>query len=570
MIIYNHKKEFLGLEGADLKALGLSSLMELQAEVNDFADLFVKTPGYIHNFKHVHWIDFVATADSIDENRVIIYVKGKSYKANIELKPLYLADAPDKRAYGVVLNALRELTKEEKSRISSDLATSAATLTSTPTFDKPENDSIVSQGDEHFESENEDIYAPPKIEENEDEAIELGLDFDDEPQTSKSEESYEDDLLDIEIPQETPHQEQTTQPQQPIVIERDEDDPFQDYRYDPEFAAKELGLPVDLVEEFIQDFIAQSNEFRPQLYEALENGRIDQLRMLSHKLKGVAANLRIEDALDALVIINTSDDIDLVKYKLNYYYNVIMKKLNNEEIVFTPKNDAAPLEDATLAQTPKEIKAQSSNDENIETIDAVEPIKTEDELPIDEGDNTPKETKALQLEDSEKKEEIELPEEEDFDLDFDLDSFDSNEGKDNDIEDKDIEIEDIEPISFEEGESEEVDSSTETPSTQVDTHIEIDKEKIARELGLDTDTYNELLKDFVSDTIADIAKLQDAVAQNDEAMLKRYALRLKGMSDNMHLKELSNDFETLFKSSDDKAALLESIKQKIDSISGVV
>ena len=59
MLIYNYKKEFLGIDENDLTALGLSNLADLRAEAADFADLFVKTPGFIHNFKHVHWIDYI-------------------------------------------------------------------------------------------------------------------------------------------------------------------------------------------------------------------------------------------------------------------------------------------------------------------------------------------------------------------------------------------------------------------------------------------------------------------------------------------------------------------------------
>ena len=74
MLIYNYKKEFLGIDEADLEALGLNNLEELRSESADFADLFVKTPGHIHNFKHVHWIDYVTNKDGA-EAKVIIHIK---------------------------------------------------------------------------------------------------------------------------------------------------------------------------------------------------------------------------------------------------------------------------------------------------------------------------------------------------------------------------------------------------------------------------------------------------------------------------------------------------------------
>jgi len=42
MVIYNHKKEFVGIEEKDLRVLRLATLAELQNEAADFADLFVR------------------------------------------------------------------------------------------------------------------------------------------------------------------------------------------------------------------------------------------------------------------------------------------------------------------------------------------------------------------------------------------------------------------------------------------------------------------------------------------------------------------------------------------------
>lgn len=78
MLIYNYKKEFLGIDESDLELLGLSNLADLRAEAADFADLFVKTPGFIHNFKHVHWIDYITCNDSGVESKAIIHIKNKN------------------------------------------------------------------------------------------------------------------------------------------------------------------------------------------------------------------------------------------------------------------------------------------------------------------------------------------------------------------------------------------------------------------------------------------------------------------------------------------------------------
>ncbi|MDD3836147.1 MAG: Hpt domain-containing protein, partial [Sulfurimonas sp.] len=113
MLIYNHQKELMGVDEHSLKTLGFSTFSQLINEVEDFADLFVKTPGYIHNFKHLHWIDFVICADSNQESKVILKVKDKNFRCNLDIKVIYLKEDPNERAYAVNLLNLKALTQTE-------------------------------------------------------------------------------------------------------------------------------------------------------------------------------------------------------------------------------------------------------------------------------------------------------------------------------------------------------------------------------------------------------------------------------------------------------------------------
>jgi len=117
MLIYNSQKEFLGIDQKDLNTLGFNDLVSLKTEAADFADLFVKIPGHIHNFKHVHWIDFITCAESNEKSKAIINVNSKSFKCSIDIKTAYLVDAPESEAYLVYLNNLRALTSEEHEHI---------------------------------------------------------------------------------------------------------------------------------------------------------------------------------------------------------------------------------------------------------------------------------------------------------------------------------------------------------------------------------------------------------------------------------------------------------------------
>ena len=86
MLIYNHEKELIGIDQEYLQKFGFLNLTQLLSEVSDFADFFVKKTGFIHNFKHVHWIDFVITATDVNTiSEVIIKTKNKEYKSdNVE------------------------------------------------------------------------------------------------------------------------------------------------------------------------------------------------------------------------------------------------------------------------------------------------------------------------------------------------------------------------------------------------------------------------------------------------------------------------------------------------------
>ena len=122
MLIYNFQKEFIGIDEADLEVFGFADLSELKAESSDFADMFVRTPGYIHNFKHVHWIDFVTCADPSEQSKVIIEINSKTFKALLNIETVYLSDSPTSKAYLIHLNNLRGLTLQENGDFSEDIA----------------------------------------------------------------------------------------------------------------------------------------------------------------------------------------------------------------------------------------------------------------------------------------------------------------------------------------------------------------------------------------------------------------------------------------------------------------
>lgn len=60
-----------------------------------------------------------------------------------------------------------------------------------------------------------------------------------------------------------------------------------------EEAAEDLSLPVDLIEEFVNDFIEQAIEEKETFIKAYAEGDMDTIQKTGHKLKGASSNLRI-------------------------------------------------------------------------------------------------------------------------------------------------------------------------------------------------------------------------------------------------------------------------------------
>lgn len=371
MIIYNFKKEFLGIDEQDLQNLGYANLQQLLDEKSDFADLFVKSPGFIHNFEHIHWIDYI---EDIDNAKVIIQAKNKKYTCNLELSTIYLKDDPTQKAYQVNLVHLRPSSGSADESIPMPSFEKPILKTRPePKKEEPVEEPIIVEEIAKIETPQEII--PPLNEttdieepvidipqeneatdlESKDETLDLQIEFEDlSPEDTKD---TPPPILEVDnapkiddIPEDTAQEKSI---EIPVVEVQDEDidkDFDNSYLYDPHVASDALGLPVDLIEEFIEDFITQAQEFKAELYSSLEALDYDNLKKQAHKLKGVAANLRIEDAFEVLVVLNTSRDYEEVKIHLNRLYKIVEKLSQQDSTpqIETPQTqniDNKPVED---------------------------------------------------------------------------------------------------------------------------------------------------------------------------------------------------------------------------------
>ena len=529
MLIYSSKKEFIGIDEKDLRLLGFENLENLKSEVADFADLFVKTPGHIHNFKHVHWIDFITCADSVEDSQAIINANGKNFKCKISIENLFLAENPSSKSYIVYLNNLRELSNRESQIISGDIAArpapSAPSAFAAPQivddFNAPEEkipqasslqeDPYETPLDVDFNSEESDFELDAHEKEDIDEMLEVGdLSFDEEEADSEL---------------------QTKKSAQEAQESFDNG-----YRYDPNLASDELGLPLDLIEEFIQDFIAQAKEFKPSIYNALYAGELDQVKILSHKLKGVAANLRIEDAFDALNTVNTSADSSVIQENLDAFYKIIAKLAGEEAVV-----------EADQKSNQMDFKEEVAGE-------VVAPVEKED---IEDDDLY---GDLLAVDDSDVPQKIDMPEladDEFLSTDVDMEKFDE-------------ELENIENINLLELDEELESGGNETADEEFEDEIVVDfaedslpeedevvvkysKESAAGEIGLDLESFNELFEDYLSESDRIIAQIKSAIEKREYKTCRQEALKLQGMSENMRLNSFSRELETLTHSTDENA-----------------
>ncbi len=532
MLIYNHKKEFLGIDESYLKALGLSSLAELQNEADDFADLFVKTPGYIHNFKHVHWIDYITCNESGIDSKVIINVKGKNYTTSIDIQTLYLVQNPLEKAYRINLPNIKALTGEQSQKFSADIAKKTIALEKpvkeelyhTPAaIESVSTQTSYDPYEADFDAiDSETEESVPKTDLEKSLSLDVEIDEDDFDYTPES-----DFQEKIEAPQKQPVKE--AKKEQEEIVENEKDNPFANYVYNPQTASEELGLPIDLVEEFIQDFIAQANSFKSDLYESAKDGELDNLRIQSHKLKGVAANLRVEDALDALTKINSLEDYSEIKRNLDRLYKIINKLSNaNNTAVEEPTHQESSKddEDDFVLSIKEDSIAPSQIIDDSQVPDSIEVP----ELADDEFLNQASETKEESIE--------ELPtleESSDTFEDFAQDAINEEASQEN-----------VPDVAF-----------------------TYDKKQVAHEMGLNIESFNELFDDYVNEAKDLSSSMLEYIEKGNSEVCKSVAVKLRGMSENMRIHDFDDELKAIIGSSDNlnNKNLIEKIISKLNLIS---
>jgi len=87
-----------------------------------------------------------------------------------------------------------------------------------------------------------------------------------------------------------------------------------------EEAANDLSLPVELIEEFVHDFIDQAHTETKKMLKAYEEGNLDAIQKIGHLLKGASSNLRINPLSDTLYKIQFCEDANNLETLIKDYW----------------------------------------------------------------------------------------------------------------------------------------------------------------------------------------------------------------------------------------------------------
>jgi len=87
-----------------------------------------------------------------------------------------------------------------------------------------------------------------------------------------------------------------------------------------EEAANDLSLPVELIEEFVFDFIEQSHIETKKMLKAYEEGELHTIQKIGHLLKGVSSNLRIKPLADTLYEIQFCEESSKLEALIKQYW----------------------------------------------------------------------------------------------------------------------------------------------------------------------------------------------------------------------------------------------------------
>jgi len=109
--------------------------------------------------------------------------------------------------------------------------------------------------------------------------------------------------------------------------------------FEIETSANDLSLPVELIQEFVHDFIEQTHIETEKMLEAYEKGDLNTIQNISHLLKRAASNLRINALSDTLYKIQFCEDSSNLENLIKEYWGIFLSFENQINIKSKMKRD---------------------------------------------------------------------------------------------------------------------------------------------------------------------------------------------------------------------------------------
>ena len=151
--------------------------------------------------------------------------------------------------------------------------------------------------------------------------------------------------------------------------------------YNIELAQKDLDLPKEVILDFINEYIKESQDNKEALYKLIEIKNLEDLSNLIHKLKGSAINLHLEKIVEILNSIQEKikkEDFDKIKEDIDNFFKYltfledeikrVTTKEDNIKKEFKKSSSIIGLDLNTYSQFTKkfveELQAMFKEDEN--------------------------------------------------------------------------------------------------------------------------------------------------------------------------------------------------------------
>jgi len=428
-------------------------------------------------------------------------------------------------------------------------------------FDKDiEKDELVQSLESETEPQEQEIEELEDLDELEDialdEQVELDMEaFDlDEAFTEEGEELTLDDLDETLIDEDSLESEELgesvlddeeAQKVKELLDEADED-ASDSYHFDPHIASKELGLPLDVIEEFVSDFIAQAFEYKEELYASAVAEDFTTAHEIAHKLKGVATNLRIENAFEKLVTINNSSDKAEIAEQLDAFYAII-EKLKTATTEATQEDElnfdlALDLEDEADADIGDEDTLDELEDEPLDFDLALD---LEDEADIDLTEEDEMLTLDDELEESEEEasleEDITLPELEELSAEVSPEIEEAEISEEAEVEgeeepEEELELEELESDDEEALEDKVDEAATEELAAEPEEEVEEEEPEEVEEIEEEV-SEPENIEQQIQEAVEDLSEEDLESELDDETLLEIAASEIDSI-DKLSSKEL--------------------------------